>query len=66
MIEKLKFLLGRIENIVRKGENAGFSFSHSVFYPFGELTTKHGEKTRKSWLPAFSHKDFKRLLIQGC
>ena len=33
--EKWKFVLGRVENIVEKGENAGcqhyFSFSHNVF-----------------------------------
>ena len=32
--EKLKFVLGRVENIVGKGENAGyhhFIFSHKVF-----------------------------------
>ena len=32
--EKLKFVLGRVENIVGKGENAGyqfFSFYHNVF-----------------------------------
>ena len=34
MNKKLKFGLGRVENIVGKGENAGtsiFSFSHNVF-----------------------------------
>ena len=33
--EKIKLVLGRVENIVGKGENAGyqhfFSFSHNVF-----------------------------------
>ena len=32
--KELKFVLGRVENIVGKGENAGyklFSFSHNVF-----------------------------------
>ena len=32
--EKLKFVVERVENIVEKGENAGyqyFSFSHNVF-----------------------------------
>ena len=32
--EKLKFALGRVENTVGKGENAGYqhlSFSHNVF-----------------------------------
>ena len=29
--EKLKFVLGRVKNIVGKGENASFSFSHNVF-----------------------------------
>ena len=32
--EKIKFILGRVENIVENGENAGnqhFSFSHNVF-----------------------------------
>ena len=28
---KLKFVLGRVENIVGKGENAGFTFSLNVF-----------------------------------
>ena len=34
--EKLKFVFGRVENIVEKGKNAGnwhFSFSHHVFNP---------------------------------
>ena len=29
--EKLKFVLGRVENIVGKGENAVYCFPHSVF-----------------------------------
>ena len=43
MNEKLKFGLGRVENIVGKGENAG-----------NQLFTKHCGKRRKCWLPAFS------------
>ena len=34
MSEKLNFVLGRVENIVGKGENAGYhilSFSYNVF-----------------------------------
>ena len=36
--QKLKFALERVENIVGKVENAGFSFSHNIFqrlYPQG-------------------------------
>ena len=29
--EKLKFVLGRVENIVGKAENAGYFFSHNYF-----------------------------------
>ena len=31
MVQKLKFLLGRVENIVGKGENA--SYQHYLFFP---------------------------------
>ena len=31
VIEKLKFVLGRVENIMEKGENAGYQ--HFLLYP---------------------------------
>ena len=31
MTQKLKFVLGRVENIVRKGENAGYQ--HVLLFP---------------------------------
>ena len=31
VVEKLKFVLGRVENIAGKGENAGYQ--HSPFFP---------------------------------
>ena len=32
LTEELKFLLGRVENIAGKGENAGYSSNFSFFY----------------------------------
>ena len=32
--QNLKFVHGRVENIVGNGENAGFFFSHNVFKSF--------------------------------
>ena len=34
LAKKWKFVLGRVENMVGKGENAG---SHNVFYPIWHL-----------------------------
>ena len=34
MAHVTKFVFQTVENIVGKGRNASFSFSHSVFYPF--------------------------------
>ena len=33
-LEKLKLIVGRIENIVEKRENAGYSLSHNDFKRF--------------------------------
>ena len=44
--EKLKFVLGRLENIVGKGENAGYS----LFSPFPTMFSKvFFSKVIKSW-----------------
>ena len=52
MIEKLKFLLGKVENIVGKGENAGYQ--HFLLFPtmfskgFSLMVTKSLEYVVKS------------------
>ena len=45
--EKLNFGLGRVENSVRKGENAGFSFSYNVLE---KLSFSGSLKVRIVWL----------------
>ena len=50
LTEKFKFVLGRVENIVRKGENGGYQ----RFLLF-----------RQCFQKALPHNIFKRLFLQG-
>ena len=49
MTQKLKFVLGRIENIVGKGENAGYQ--HFLLFPqcFQKLSFPEVLKARIVW-----------------
>ena len=51
--EKLKFVLGRVQNIVRKGENAGenVGYKHFLFFPqyFQKASYTGSLKVRIVW-----------------
>ena len=49
VIEKLKFLLGRVENIVRKGENAGYRHFFTFPTMFSKSALSRSLKVRIVW-----------------
>ena len=58
MIEKLKFVLGRVENILGKGENAGYQ--HFLLFPecFKKSFPQGSLKVGNVWYKAECHRKY--------